>query len=594
MSSDADESNDEFQDAVETELSSTLSSPIYVNTFEADWSLTELAILQVEECVKLFLNSRFNEGEEILEKNFANSLFHSIGYSVILFIKSLMTFDPKDIQKALQVMKNTVDQAENERYKGGFIGGLTRQVMGQSVHNMKKMSTMQRHAELIHSEIFIVRAMLTLLADDGNGLMTFVKEGVNIRNSYFTYKASNELLSLAKSKGLIEQFDIHFISGVSFGLGMFNVMLSLLPSKVLKIFEIIGFSGDRKYGLSLLESASEKGGLRAEFCSLGLLLFHTVIGPHLQLHDYDLNTAQAILNKSLTLYPNSSLFLFFSGRLSFSKGCFKHAKREYEKSIASQSEWIQLHHICYWEMAVCSFHELEFSEAEKYFALLVRDNKWSKASYTYFLAISKYMQNDSGQMDKIKELMGSIANLTRKIAGKSIPIEKFVARKARTFSAQCNRLFFPVFEFLVLWNGFSRMSQEKLQQCWDMINNEITSGVQLTYDDICLSVLVKAIIARFIKTPQEDAGKLFQQFFDQESAIKFDHWMAPVAHMEFAKFCMSKGQFELAAEHLKLAKKNYKHYSLENSILIKIHNCKNKLFALSDKNQFAENDGNED
>lgn len=41
-----------------------------------------------------------------------------------------------------------------------------------------------------------------------------------------------------------------------------------------------------------------------------------------------------------------------------------------------------------------------------------------------------------------------------RIAGKSIPVEKFCERKAKRF-LENNRLYYPHYEFMYFWNGFS-------------------------------------------------------------------------------------------------------------------------------------------
>lgn len=38
---------------------------------------------------------------------------------------------------------------------------------------------------------------------------------------------------------------IHFEGGVKMGIGSFNLMISLLPSRVIKLLEFIGFSGNK-------------------------------------------------------------------------------------------------------------------------------------------------------------------------------------------------------------------------------------------------------------------------------------------------------------------------------------------------------------
>ena len=49
--------------------------------------------------------------------------------------------------------------------------------------------------------------------------------------------------------------DPHFRSGVYLGVGMCNIILSMMPGKLMTLVELFGYHGDRKLGLSLLEKA---------------------------------------------------------------------------------------------------------------------------------------------------------------------------------------------------------------------------------------------------------------------------------------------------------------------------------------------------
>lgn len=68
----------------------------------------------------------------------------------------------------------------------------------------------------------------------------------------------------AQAKGLGSEdpaIDAHFRSGVYLGVGVSNLILSLMPSKLLAIVELFGYKGDRHVGLSYLQKA---GGWSAE------------------------------------------------------------------------------------------------------------------------------------------------------------------------------------------------------------------------------------------------------------------------------------------------------------------------------------------
>lgn len=123
------------------------------------------------------------------------------------------------------------------------------------------MTRVQKHAEMVYAEAYLIKALLFLLTDPN--MVGFVREGLAIRQAYSTYKQCYKyLLSVMKEAGgpnsprkAFEDagVDEHFIQGIYQGMGAFNLILSTLPARLLRIFEMIGFSGERGFGLKALE-----------------------------------------------------------------------------------------------------------------------------------------------------------------------------------------------------------------------------------------------------------------------------------------------------------------------------------------------------
>lgn len=104
-------------------------------------------ILEVRLAMDLFLNSRIPEAEKILEPKRRSTLYHSLGHSFVLFLKSVMTFQHSDIEEAIQALKETVQLADALRKKNsGWLGNLTSWVKGITVHDVWEMSPLHRHA----------------------------------------------------------------------------------------------------------------------------------------------------------------------------------------------------------------------------------------------------------------------------------------------------------------------------------------------------------------------------------------------------------------------------------------------------------------
>ena len=82
-----------------------------------------------------------------------------------------------------------------------------------------------------------------------------------MRTTFNTYRTLGKYVehmdAEAKKRG--EEFDSsldeHFRSGVYLGVGMSNIILSLLPARINSIIELFGYRGDRKLGLELLMKA---------------------------------------------------------------------------------------------------------------------------------------------------------------------------------------------------------------------------------------------------------------------------------------------------------------------------------------------------
>ena len=84
----------------------------------------------------------------------------------------------------------------------------------------------------------------------------------------------------------------------------------------------------------------------------------------------------------------------------------------------------------------------EYANAHACISILSKESNWSKATYTYFEASTLCQIEEDPNMTEdqrkerrasIKAKMETVPGYMQKIAGKSLPIEKFVARKSRKY-----------------------------------------------------------------------------------------------------------------------------------------------------------------
>lgn len=72
--------------------------------------------------------------------------------------------------------------------------------------------------------------------------LSFVGEALNMRSAYATYRSLLKWVEDIEAAGQEEKIDLDLRSGIQMGNGMISLMLSLLPSKALKIMDIFGLA----------------------------------------------------------------------------------------------------------------------------------------------------------------------------------------------------------------------------------------------------------------------------------------------------------------------------------------------------------------
>ncbi|XP_041357152.1 tetratricopeptide repeat protein 39B-like isoform X2 [Gigantopelta aegis] len=547
----------------------------------------ESSLKDCQRALTLFFNNKFGEARECLKPYSESSMYHALGYGTILYIQAVMTFDMKDIEAAIQVMKKSVIVCNRFRKKSSLFSAVTKT-------NYNDFSEVELHAELCYAECLLIRALLTFIQDEN--LISFVKGGLKIRECYKIYKECDKMLKTRKwSCG---DHRIHFESGVKMGVGAFNLMISLLPSKIMKLLEFVGFSGNKKFGLSELHKGSEvPTSLRGPLCSIILVAYHTVVTFVLGLADGDIEYASEQLQPCLKQFPQGALFLFFAGRIEEVRGNLESAIYKFEESIESQSEWRQFHHLCYWELMWCHCFKGDWLIAMKYAERLCRESRWSKATYTYQKATFLTMCEDQTEETKahLNYLFSEVPRLKQRIAGKSIPFEKFAVAKSKRYLEQDGRMTLPALELIYVWNGFSIIGkrQELLEPLLVIIEKTLNKilvnkdSYQYFYDDYSLALLLKGVCLRH-RGQAFQAEQCFQEVISYEKMLKFDTFLVPYSLVEIALLYLDAERVEDLKKILDKAKKHYKGYYLESRLHFRIHAIRLQLNILKNSDGDAE------
>lgn len=249
-------------------------------------------------------------------------MYHAMGISVFSFLEAILTFEPQHISHASDQVKICLDICNKSRSKFSLTKDLLTPFSSNSDY-YNKLTDQEAHAELCYADMLLLKSILTFVEDET--LKNFLVGGMKIRSCYNGYKFCGEILKYKKNWNSPES-KLHFESGVKMGIGTFNLMISLLPQRVIKLLEFIGFSGNKAKGLADLMAGYEmKEGLRRNLSIMTLLGYHLIVCPVVCYQDGDLKFADEILQGQLQIYPNGLWFLFFKGRLEFMKGNLEQA-----------------------------------------------------------------------------------------------------------------------------------------------------------------------------------------------------------------------------------------------------------------------------
>ncbi|KAF6328343.1 tetratricopeptide repeat domain 39B [Rhinolophus ferrumequinum] len=534
----------------------------------------------LEECavaLNLFLSNKFADALELLQPWAKDSMYHALGYSTIVVLQAIMTFEQQDIQNGISAMKDALQTCQKYRKKCTVVESVSSFL---SRGSLEQMTEEEMHAEICYAECLLQKAALTFVQDEN--MINFIKGGMKIRTSYQIYKECLSILHVIQKNKIEQPFFYEFEGGVKLGIGAFNLMLSLLPARIIRLLEFIGFSGNRELGLLQLREGASGRSMRSPLCCLTILAFHTYISLILGTGEVNLVEAEGLLAPFLQQFPNGSLMLFYHARIELLKGNVEKAQEIFRKCISVQEEWKQFHHLCYWELMWIHVFQQNWMKAYYYSDLLCKESKWSKATYVFLKAaiLSMLPEEDvAATKENVVALFRQVEGLKQRIAGKSIPTEKFAVRKSRRYSASLPapvKLVLPALEMMYIWNGFPVLCKRKdlsenllltVEKAEATLQNENFSDYSV--DDECLVKLLKGCCLKNLQRPLQ-AELCFSHVIQSEKLLKFDHYLVPFTLFELAFLYKSQGEIDKALKTLETARNNYKDYSMESRLHFRI------------------------
>uniref|UniRef100_A0A8C6GNT9 Tetratricopeptide repeat domain 39D n=1 Tax=Mus spicilegus TaxID=10103 RepID=A0A8C6GNT9_MUSSI len=537
---------------------------------------TTMSLLSsLEECTTglyLFLNNRFSDAINLIHPWSKNSSYHALIYSMFMVVKAVLTFEPQDIQIGMNAAKEALKTCNNFRKKPRIVT-LSRLMSRQGIKSIKEE---ELHAEVCYAECLVLKSAITFIQDDS--LLSFLKSGVNVGSSYQIYKDCQQVLELMPENQ--SKTHRHLIGGIKFGVGVFNLMFSLVPPKSLKLLNMVGYSGDREVGLALLHDSASEPHINNILSVFTLLFYYNYVRVVFGVEKASTAATESLFLIYLEKFPNCVVLKFFRARFNMLNGNFESAKLKLQECIITQNEWKQVHHLCYWELMWCHIFLQNWKQAYNYANLLFQHSRWSKAIYIYSKAIILALIPPDcvdSENESLSSYFLRVDSLRIKILGSSVPIEKFIAEKSQRygtttgwFTAQ------PLLEFIYAWSGFRVMSKKiELISSWLLIidkGKELLSenpNEEYGIDDMSLLNLLKGLCLKHLGKHLK-AEHYFIRVIRKEKMLKYDHYLVPYSYYELGMLHYLKGDYANAMKNLDNIK-NYKDYSMEARLQFRAH-----------------------
>ncbi|XP_029581377.1 tetratricopeptide repeat protein 39C isoform X1 [Salmo trutta] len=557
--------------------------------------------------INMLLNNGFKESDELFRKYRTHSPLMSFGASFVSFLtigfywseeqeeNAMMTFEEEKMQTAFDDLRAT--ERLCERDNAGVIETIKNKIRRSDPQRSGVAMVDRLQRQILVADCQVYLAVLSFIKQE---LSAYIRGGWILRKAWKMYnkcysdisqlqecskkRSSNQQVSPSpstdqanhgaaklptqKTNGVSPEALARLKGSVSFGYGLFHLCISMIPPHLLKIVNLLGFPGDRHQGLSALAYASESKDMKAPLATLALLWYHTVVQPFFTLDGSDtqagLMEAKAILQRKEPIYPNSSLFIFFKGRVQRLECQINSALTSFQNALELATDQREIQHVCLYEIGWCSMIELKCGEAYKAFQRLATESRWSQCYYTYLTGVC---QGASGDLEGAAAVFKDVHKLLKR---NNNQIEQFSMQRAEGLSKHApsrELCILAVIEVLYLWKALPNCSTSKLQTMIQVLQE---------LDDISCAGLKNLLLGDIHRClgNMNDSIQCFHLAARDEMGCQYNSYVQPYSIYELGCVLLDSPESEAKGRALMLqAKEDYAGYDFENRLHVRIHSA---------------------
>ncbi|KAG9004430.1 hypothetical protein FRB94_002374 [Tulasnella sp. JGI-2019a] len=387
--------------------------------------------------------------------------------------------------------------------------------------------------------------------------------------------------TLIEPEGHLEELIFY---GAAFGFGMFNLIFSLLPTKIRRVVGFFGYQSDRKLAIQALNVATGGKGKYLVPCynAMSTMFTQNLLRVKLLTAGYQAKEAElieqldSILKDLETQYPHGSLWLLNRAKIQRYQNNPSAAILTLQGGLGPSRpvKFVQADALLVFELAWVLVAERRYAEAAEMWIKMKSLNSWSHATYT-FMAAGCLLDLQTPEADaKARELLDSIPGLKKDMGGRELPTEVYISRKlnfwkrkqarwkasgrAADHYADCIRIN-PAEEFGLFWNTHGRIPKITAEGHIEQFLS-LTPPVQIltpysveagplspgglldldTPDELACRDLILGVTHR--SASEFVASRKFLEAASSAKPLLDDKWITAMAHFELAVLEMREMQ----------------------------------------------------
>ncbi|CEJ02857.1 hypothetical protein RMCBS344292_16851 [Rhizopus microsporus] len=255
--------------------------------------VNSIELVELRKGLDAIFNDQLEEAERIFLTNKDHQPFHAFGYALLTYVKAILSMESDQIDEAIRSIE------------------IATKLLLSPTHS-------SIHFELLTAHCILLSSSLQFLKDSW---IDNLKAAYEIRKAYKLYEhlfeivlgvpvsAYNNCMNSDASVNVLE-------NGIYFGIGIFCLIFSLLPSKVLNS---LGFRLPKSLSIHLLKESCKSKTMYAPLSSLALVYYYVNVCMYLRPETGQLLTAQYIresLERLKSIYPNNHMWSLLEAKLT--------------------------------------------------------------------------------------------------------------------------------------------------------------------------------------------------------------------------------------------------------------------------------------